>query len=142
VVKHPVIVSHTCTSRYPSLRSMTDDQLRAVASNGGVIGIFAVNTGTTTVTMPNIKAYCDHIEYAIKIAGPEHVGLGPDFYDYFLEDLRTEYPDSSFQLVKDLEDHSKLGAVIHELCRRGVPDEEICLITRDNFARLFRDIVG
>jgi len=141
VAKHPVIVSHTCTSRYPSLRSMTDDQLRAVASNGGIVGIFAVNTGAATVTMPDLKTYCDHIEYAVKISGPEHVGLGPDFYDYFLQDLREEYADKDFQLVRGLEDHSKLGAVVNELSRRGLSEEEIRLIARDNFVRIFKEVV-
>lgn len=135
--KHPLIVSHTCTSR-SSVRFTTDDQLRAVASNGGLVGVFAVNTGADTT--PDLESYCNHIEHAIKIAGTEHVGLGPDFY-YFL-DLQMDYPTTNFQPVKGLEDHSKLGAVISELARRGLSDEEIRLIARDNFARVFQEVVG
>jgi membrane dipeptidase len=142
VARRPLIVSHTATPRHKSLRSMTDDQLRAVRDNGGIVGIFAVNTGTDTVTMPDLEAYCDHIEYAAKLIGPDHVGLGPDFYDYFLDDLRTEYPTENFQLVKGIEDHSKLGAVIQELSQRGLSDQEIRLIAGENFIRLFREVVG
>jgi membrane dipeptidase len=142
VATHPLIVSHTATLRHKSLRAMTDDQLKAIASNKGIVGIFAVNTGTDIVTMPDLESYCDHVEYAAKKMGPEHVGLGPDFYDYFLGDLKTEYPSENFQLVKGIEDHSKLGAVIQELGKRGFSDEDIRLIAGENFKRLFREVVG
>lgn len=142
VTESPVIVSHTCTSKHHSLRGMTDEQLRAVAENEGVVGIFAVNSGTDTAAVPDLQAYCDHVEHATEVAGPEHVGLGPDFYDYFLEDLRVEYPGANFQPVKGLEDHTKLGAVISELSDRGLSDEELRMISGENFARIFRDVVG
>ena len=142
ITKHPVIVSHTTTIRHRSLRSLTDDQLRAIASNGGLVGIYAVNTGTNTVSVRDLRAYCDHVEHAIKVAGPEHVGLGPDFYDYFLEALSAEYPDIKYQPVVDLEDHTKLGAVLSELHQRGLSDDEIYMISRDNFARILAKVVG
>lgn len=138
----PVIVSHTLTSRYNSSRAMTDDQLRAVAQNGGIIGIYAVNAGASTANVRDLKTYCDHIEHAVKVAGPDHVGLGPDFYDYFLERLSKEYPDTDFQLAADLEDHTKLGAVLYELQRRGLSGNEIRMIARDNFARILKEVVG
>jgi membrane dipeptidase len=143
--RKPLIVSHTCTLLDPSFRAMRDEQLKAVASNGGIIGIIAVRgVGDRTVypTIPDLKTYCDHIEYAVKVAGPEHVGLGPDFYDYFIEDLVTEYPDMKYELVEGLEDHSKLGAVISELSKRGLTDDEIRMIARDNFVRVFKEVVG
>lgn len=124
---------------------MTDDQLRAIASNGGIVGIIALRmTGEplTYPSIPDLNTYCDHVERAVKIAGPDHVGLGPDFYDYFLEDLVKEYPDANFQLVKDLEDHTKLGMVLSELSRRGMSESEILMIARGNFARVFKEVVG
>jgi membrane dipeptidase len=142
VAKKPLIVSHTATSRHKSLRSLTDDQLRAVADKNGIIGIFAVNTGTDMMMMPDLKTYCDHVEHAVEVAGAEHVGLGPDFYDYFLEDLQRENPSSNFQLVKGIEDHSKLGSVIAELSRRGLSERDLQFISRENFIRVFREVVG
>ena len=150
VSKRPLIVSHTLTCKYLASnikdtfhRTRPDDQLKAVASSGGIVGIYEVNmTGPSDIAkVPNLETYCDHIEYAVKVAGPEHVGLGPDFYDYFIEDLHSR-PPYSFALVKGLEDHSKLGAVAAELSRRGLSNEEIRMITRENFVRVFKDIVG
>jgi membrane dipeptidase len=142
VAKHPLIVSHAITSRSRSIYAMTDDQLKAVSSNGGVVGIMVTNTTGEAGNYGDLRTYCDHVEYAAKIAGPEHVGLGPDFYDYFMDQLVVEYPGTTFLPVPGLEDHSKLAAVISELSGRGLSDNEIRMITRDNFARVLRDVVG
>jgi membrane dipeptidase len=138
--KHPLIVSHTSTRGPPdpSERAMTDDQLRAVASNGGIIGIIAIYSQKIIRSIPNLKAYCDHIEYVAKIAGPEHVGLGPDFGYY----LAGAIADDDSQLVKDLEDHSKLPEILNELSRRGMSEKEIRMIARDNFVRVFNQVIG
>jgi membrane dipeptidase len=138
--KQPLIVSHTSTRGPPdpSERAMTDDQLRAVASNDGIVGIIAIYSQSIIRSIPSLKAYCDHIEHIVKIAGPEHVGLGPDF-GYFLVGALAN--DDS-QPVKDLEDHSKLNGVLRELARRGMSEKEIRMIARDNFVRVFKQVVG
>jgi membrane dipeptidase len=143
--KDPLILSHTCTSLDRSFRAMKDEQLTAIANNGGIVGIIAVKMqGDPEVypSIPDLKTYCDHVEYAVKTAGPDHVGLGPDLYDYFLEDLGAEYSEVNFEPVKDLEDHSKLRGVLSELSRRGLSEEDIRKIARDNFIRVFRKVVG
>jgi membrane dipeptidase len=138
--KHPLIALHTSTQDAPdpSQRAMTDDQLKTVASNGGIIGIIAIYSQSIIRSIPDLKAYCDHIEYVAKIAGPERVGLGPDFGYYLDEAIAND--DS--QLVKDLEDHSKLPAILNELSRRGMSEKEIRMIARDNFVRVFKQVVG
>jgi membrane dipeptidase len=132
----PVIVSHCATIVHSALRELTDEQLRAMADNRGVVGIFALSWGETK----NLRTFCDHIEHAIKIAGPDHVGLGPDFYDY-IQDQLSEEPVPHFDLMSGLEDHTKLNAVIAELQRRKVGEEDIKKITFGNFERVFRQVV-
>jgi membrane dipeptidase len=138
--KQPLIVSHTSTVGRPdpSIRAMTDDQLKAVASNGGIVGILAFYSQKVIRSIPDLMAYCDHVEHVIKIAGPEHVGLGPDF-SYFLVGA---LPNDDSRPVKGLEDHSKLSRVLSELSRRGLSEKEIRMIARDNFVRVFRQVVG
>jgi len=41
-----------------------------------------------------------------------------------------------------LEDATKLGAVVAELSKRGLSEEEIRLVARENFLRVFKDVVG
>jgi len=140
IVQHPLIVSHTSTRGPPnaSVRAMTDDQLKAIASNGGIIGILAFYSEKIIRSVPDLKAYCDHIEHVVKVAGPKHIALGPDF-GYFLVGALAN--DDS-QPVKNLEDHSKLSGVLAELSRRGMSEKEIQLIARDNFVRVFKQVVG
>jgi membrane dipeptidase len=144
--KHPLIVSHTSTRGPPNAsdRAMTDDQLRAVASNGGIVGIIAVYSEGKIRSVPDLKAYCDHVEYVVKIAGPEHIGLGPDLGYWFFENgvPETFGAWNDWRMTKDLEDHSKLPDVLRELSRRGMSDQEIRLIARDNFVRVFRQVCG
>jgi len=143
IAKRPLIVSHATTTRHKGLRNMTDEQLKAVAHNGGVVGILAVDLVMDGIdTIPDLETYCDHIEYAVKMMGPEHVGLGPDFYDYYADDLHTLTPNQQHKFVRGLEDHSKLSAVITELSRRKLSGEQIRMICHDNFARVFREVVG
>ena len=140
IAKKPLIVSHTSTRGPPnaSVRAMTDDQLKAVADNGGIVGIIAIYSETIIRSIPDLKAYCDHIEHVMKIAGPKHVALGPDF-GYF---LGGAIPNDDSQLVKDLEDHSKLYKVVNELARRGISEKDIRMIARDNFVRVFKQVCG
>jgi len=146
MAKHPLIVSHTSTRGPPNAsdRAMTDDQLRAVASNGGVVGIIAVYSESHIRSVPDLKAYCDHIEYVAKVAGPKHIGLGPDLGYWFFENgvPETFAGWSDWRMTKDLEDHSKLPDVLRELSKRGMSDKELRLIARDNFMRVFKQVVG
>jgi membrane dipeptidase len=88
----PVIASHSnCRALCDHVRGLTDDQLRALARNGGVVGVSYVpgfvDAGTWTRhsttapgDLPSLTAgVIEHIEYVIRIAGPDHVGLGSDF---------------------------------------------------------------
>lgn len=140
IAKRPLIVSHTSTRGPPnaSRRAMTDDQLRAIASNGGIVGIIAIYSERIIRSIPNLQAYCDHVEHVVKVAGLRHVALGPDFGYY----LGGALADDDSKLVKDLEDHSKLSGVIHELSRRGMSEKEIRLVARDNFLRVFKQVCG
>jgi membrane dipeptidase len=121
----PVMVSHGVTAAHSALRNTTDYQLRALAKNGGIFGPFAVNHGETKT----LSDYVDHVEHAVKVMGIEHVGLGPDFYDYLLDDIKKNSGED-MELMVGLEDHTKLGSVVPELKRRGMSVKDIELVTR------------
>lgn len=62
----------------PHIRNITDEQIRACAAGGGVIGIvgngsFLGDRAARPATMFR------HIDYVAELVGPEHVGLGTDF---------------------------------------------------------------
>ncbi len=77
LARKPVVVSHggvkgTCAGA----RNLSDDQLRAIAGNGGVVGIGYWKGAVCDASLAGITRA---ISYAISIAGINHVGLGSDF---------------------------------------------------------------
>lgn len=73
----PVVASHSvCGGIYPHIRSKPDEVIKAIAGTGGLIGICCIprylrGTG-------DINALLDHIDYAVKLVGVDHVGIGTD----------------------------------------------------------------
>jgi microsomal dipeptidase-like Zn-dependent dipeptidase len=73
----PVIVSHTgVRATCDNTRNLTDDQLRAVAKNGGLVGI---GFWETAVCGTDAAAIARAIRHAVDVVGVEHVALGSDF---------------------------------------------------------------
>ena len=78
VSKRPIVASHTaCGALYEHIRNKPDDVIRAIVDRGGLIGI---------VCYPgylggkgNIAKMMEHIGYAVKTFGADHVAIGTDF---------------------------------------------------------------
>lgn len=75
----PPIMSHAgCAAVHPHPRNKTDDQLRALADKGGVLGIYDLMYLTGSPKQPTVDDYMAHMEHALKVAGEDHVGVGSD----------------------------------------------------------------
>jgi len=139
----PVIASHSnCRSLKNHLRNLTDDQIKAVAERGGVVG---VNACSAFVEPPELGRLVDHIEHIVKVGGIEHAGLGPDFADYLLAYM-TEVDKASMPLdgvmpVRGLPGDEAFPKFAEELSRRGFKPPEVGLIMGGNFARVFKSIL-
>ena len=77
LARKPLVVSHTgvrgtCNNN----RNLSDDELRAVAGTGGVIGI---GYWETAVCGADAASVARAIRYAAGVVGAEHVALGSDF---------------------------------------------------------------
>ncbi|MDO4497312.1 MAG: gamma-glutamyl-gamma-aminobutyrate hydrolase family protein [Bacteroidales bacterium] len=77
----PVICSHSgAKGVHFHNRNLNDDQLRALAKNGGVIQvcIFAwyMSPNSKTTSIDDVVA---HIDHCVRVAGIDHVGIGSDF---------------------------------------------------------------
>jgi len=77
IATRPVVVSHTgVAATCPGPRNLTDDQLRAIAVNGGVVGIGYWEAAVCTLGAASIAKA---IRHAVNVAGIDHVALGSDF---------------------------------------------------------------
>lgn len=130
VTKAPVIASHSSVDGVKEhARNMSDDMLRALARNGGVIQIDAVIRYIDPETRPAtpLAVFIDHIVHAIKVAGPDHVGIGIDYgYD-------APKPVG-------LEDCSKFENITYELLKRGIPENTIRKIWGENTLRVMAEV--
>ena len=79
----PIIASHSnCYSINPHFRNLTDEQIQAIAENGGYIGVnfydkFLDSDGEKNGS--TLDKVIEHIEYIKNLVGIDHVGIGSDF---------------------------------------------------------------
>ena len=131
----PVICSHTSCramvkdfhSHAPS-RYLTDGQLKAVATQGGVVGIFFSANRELDSDEADVTDLARFIAHAAGVCGADHVGFGSDldggFPPHGLEDIRG-LPNLTSALI-DL----------------GFSDEELRGILGSNWLRVFRAVWG
>lgn len=81
LTKTPIICSHSSAmAKSKHDRNLTDEQLKALAKNGGVAQVCILNRYINE----NYKNAClmdvmGHIDHIVKVAGIDHVGIGSDF---------------------------------------------------------------
>jgi membrane dipeptidase len=139
----PVIFSHSSMrALWDHERNIQDDQARACAATGGVIGINGVGIflGENEATA---AAMARHIDYAVELVGPEHVGIGTDFV-FDSEDLNRElaenpqiFPESYRRAGRvDFVPPEQLPPLEAELAGRGYSADDIAGIMGGNFLRV------
>ncbi len=141
VTRAPVLASHSSAraiADHP--RNLSDEMLRAVAANGGVVMInFFVQYLDARKTTPwkmavdwvvhlggsetSVASVADHIDHVVQVAGIDHVGLGSDF-------------DGTPFLPSGLRDVGDFPNITLELVRRGYTEGEIRKILGENVLRV------
>jgi membrane dipeptidase len=129
--KAPIVASHSnCYALCHHLRNLKDEQIKALANKGGVIGItFVPNFLTQEKRKTTIKDVVKHIDYLVKKAGIDCVGLGSDF-------------DGTGALPLGLEGVDKIPNITEELLNQGYKEKDIKKILGENFLRVFKEVVG
>jgi len=123
VAHHPVVVSHTgVRGTCDRSRNLADDQLRAVAATGGVIGIGFWSGAVCGRTVAHIARA---ILYAVSIVGVDHVALGSDF-------------DGDATVF----DASGLPLLTSELLRQGMSVEDVRKVLGENTLRVLAATLG
>ena len=137
-------------------RAKTDDQIKAMAAKGGVIGIICLGymIGPDLGTKTTLETYVDHIDHAVNIAGIEHVGVAADFAiqgleatgatreNWYVPRLTRFKPSYKVQWppwIPELDKADRYLQVAKVLDKRGYSTGDIEKILGLNWLRYFKD---
>jgi membrane dipeptidase len=131
LVDGPVLCSHTSVlTPSPGYRAPWDEvnptygmsKAQAIASTGGLIGVVFWSMADTATLVREVGAI-------IELTGPDHVGLGTDFFGF--RDAPT-----------DLRHVGELPALTSALVGRGYSDDTITKVLGGNYLRIFEQTWG
>lgn len=159
--QRPVVVSHVGVQAVcPNPNNLSDERIRAIGRNGGVIGMEMVKTEILwdyeryhkPITWEHVIRHIDHIAGLI---GIEHVGLGLDF-DHFgmidnihramcpapgtIEGFYTGIPKEN-HMLDEPNDLQELSLITEYMLRHGYSDYEVKAILGGNMMRLLEETI-
>ena len=122
----PLIGTHNCCralSHHP--RNLDDDQIRAIASGGGVVGATLVPYFVDPEN-PSLDRFLDHVEHFAEVGGIDCVGIGSDF-------------DGGGDVMADAGDFQQIAEGLSD---RGWSDDDLAKVMGQNHMRLFEQVCG
>jgi len=127
----PVVASHSnCRALCPVPRNLTDEQIRALAAKGGLLGInFHVGFLRAGAERPEDVSLGDviaHIDHVAELVGVDYVAFGSDF--------------DGATMPRDLPDVAALPRLVEALLRHGYDDAAVSKICYENWLRVFRTV--
>ena len=123
VSSHPVIFSHTGAFSLKKLdRHLGDEEMRAIAEKGGVIGIWPNGDA-----LPKLADMLDHIDHVKKLVGVDHVGIGSD--------LR-----GMSKYTAGFGEEARFDAIAEGLAARGYSPGEVEKLMGENFVRVWKEV--
>lgn len=127
----PPIVSHTGLSGvHKSWRNIDDDQLKAIADRGGVVGIIYHGPYLEPVwTFGSRAAIVRHIDHVVRTVGDDFVALGSDY-------------DGMIHPPKDMPDLTHHPLLVHDMLELGYSEQRIRKILGLNALRVIEAVCG
>ncbi len=156
----PALITHAgCAAVHAHPRHKTDEQLRAVAERGGVVGIYTLFYLAPPPRQPNVDDYMAHLVHALNVCGEDHVGIGSDTaFDGFdtSDEARRQWveetarrqaagvaapgEDGRMPLTEGLNRADRALVIADALMRRGYRARVVEKVLGGNFVRAFGEI--
>ena len=155
----PVSFTHTgCFALVEHPRHRTDEEMWAVADSGGIIGIY-IMPYLAKGAQPSAADLIQHLEYAINVAGEDHVAVGTDGYvmsttlseeykQMFRENVRKRKElgigapfetEQGYLFASDLNHSRRFETLADLLLDRGHSEARVEKILGANLLRVFSD---
>ena len=126
--RYPIIASHSSARalcNHP--RNLTDDQLKAIAGQGGVVQLCLYKGFINEeAEKASVSDAIRHINHMVDLIGVEHVGIGSDF-------------DGDGELIGCRASNELINITMH-LLKEGYSETDISGIWGGNFLRVMRQV--
>lgn len=148
----PVIFSHANpVGVHPHIRNIKDDQIKACAETGGVIGILGVSNMMGPRNESSASLLVRHIDYCVQLVGINHVGISLDY----VYDPKATYRWVLAQLARTGGDLPKVGKyaadmavvqpeqypeITQELLNRKYTDADVSKVLGENWLRVAAEV--
>jgi membrane dipeptidase len=148
----PVIASHSnAAGQHDHPRNLTDDELRAIAATGGLVGLngFPAVVGGDD---PGIDDLLAHVRYIAELVGPEHVCLGLNIIPTAVDEgtgrrdavgVSASHASGgrASRHLPDVPDVTAAPAIIARMAELGFDEATIDLVAFGNVARVLRSVL-
>lgn len=153
IAQRPFCATHSCAkAMYENYRNLTDEQMEALASQGGVMGLNGCKYIAGSLAGNHLEMLCRHAEYEVSRMGAAHVGFGFDLCDSYdaakaeLDDIDKAGKGKSAkkretELCDCLPDHGSIPLLSAALLQRGMEEETVRGIMGGNFVRYFENVL-
>ncbi len=126
----PVVATHSNADHLaPHARNLKDEQLRAIAATGGIVGVNFHGKFLARNRAATLDDVVQQIRYMVDLVGVRHVGLGSDY-------------EGGIHPPRELRDVRGYQTLAHALRRGGFSDADLRLIFSGNVLRLLGSAKG
>lgn len=158
----PVVFSHANSKTIkPSHRNISDEQVKAIAATGGLVGAVGFPAFVGDDPKPTLDQFIDHIAHFSSLVGTDHVGIGMDYFagQVGVAELSTiqkiyddviaqgiwrpeNYPPPPYYYPSGIETPHGFPNLTTRLLERGFSEDDTKKILGGNWLRVFRTVWG
>ncbi len=152
--KKPVCYSHICPSALKDHpRNKSDEEIRFIVEHGGFVGVTMFPPFLAKGNASTVEDYVATIDYVVRIAGEESVGIGTDFtqdqdaafFHWLTHDKGYARKLVHFEPIQNPEGIRTIGEfpnLTRAMEKAGWPERKIRRIMGENWLRVLREVWG
>ncbi|WP_392486890.1 dipeptidase [Haloimpatiens sp. FM7315] len=124
----PIMASHSNSREIQNhSRNLTDDMIKALAENGGVMGLNFCNAFLSSKKIGSVGDMAKHIKHIVNVGGIDIMAVGTDF--------------DGINNPPEIEDIGGIYKLYEELRKQGFSEEDIDKIFYKNALRVIKEVL-